>query len=76
MQRVAICRAVLRRPMLVLADEPTGNLDDRTGRQVMDLLLEIAREEGRTLIYVTHSREMAARADRTWQMHSGILEVR
>jgi ABC-type lipoprotein export system ATPase subunit len=74
MQRVAICRSLLRRPRLLLADEPTGNLDDQTGSQVMNLLLELAREERSALIYVTHSREMAARADLTWRMHSGILD--
>jgi ABC-type lipoprotein export system ATPase subunit len=74
MQRVAICRALLRRPHLLLADEPTGNLDDATGRQVMDLMLQLAREERRTLIFVTHSRELAARADRSWEIHSGQLD--
>ena len=75
MQRVAICRALLRRPALLLADEPTGNLDDEHGRRVMDLLLALARAEGRTLLYVTHSREFAALADETWQLHSGALDT-
>jgi putative ABC transport system ATP-binding protein len=75
MQRVALCRALLRRPRLVLADEPTGNLDEPTGQVVMDLLLRMAREEGSALVYVTHSRELAALADETWRMHSGILDV-
>jgi ABC-type lipoprotein export system ATPase subunit len=75
MQRVAICRALLRRPALLLADEPTGNLDDDHGRRVMDLLLALAREEGRSLLYVTHSREFAALADRTWRIHSGELDT-
>ncbi len=74
MQRVAICRALLRRPRLLLADEPTGNLDDEHGRRVMDLLMRLVREEGSTLIYVTHSRELAAQADATWRLHSGLLE--
>ena len=74
MQRVAICRALLRRPRLLLADEPTGNLDDENGRRVMDLLLAMVEEQNGTLLYVTHSREMAALADRTWRMHSGILD--
>ena len=73
-QRVAICRALLRRPSLVLADEPTGNLDDENGRLVMDLLIRMADDEGSTLVYVTHSRELAGHADERWRMHSGILE--
>jgi len=74
MQRVAICRALLRNPRIVLADEPTGNLDDENGRVVMDLLLELTRAEGRTLVYVTHSREMAGLADEQWRIHSGVLD--
>jgi ABC-type lipoprotein export system ATPase subunit len=74
MQRVAICRALLRRPSLLLADEPTGNLDDETGRRVMELLLRLAEDEGSTLIYVTHSLQLAGLADETWTLHSGILE--
>ncbi len=74
MQRVAICRALLRRPQVLLADEPTGNLDDRSGRGVMELLLDLTAAEGRTLVYVTHSREMAAMADRRLSMHSGRLD--
>ncbi|HET6279232.1 MAG TPA: ABC transporter ATP-binding protein [Candidatus Polarisedimenticolia bacterium] len=74
MQRVAICRALLRRPRLLLADEPTGNLDDEHSRRVMDLLMRLVREEGSTLVYVTHSRELAALADSTWRLHSGLIE--
>lgn len=73
MQRVALCRALLRGPALVLADEPTGSLDDRTGREVMDLLLDLTRAEGGALLYVTHSPELAARADRTWRLVDGRL---
>ena len=73
-QRVAICRALLRKPRLLLADEPTGNLDDENSRTVMDGMLELARDEGRTLLYVTHSSELAALADQTWTLHSGRLE--
>ena len=75
MQRVALCRAVLRCPRLLLADEPTGNLDEATGQLVMDLLLGLAHEEGSALVFVTHSRELAALADETWRLHSGVLEA-
>jgi putative ABC transport system ATP-binding protein len=74
MQRVAICRALLRKPRILLADEPTGNLDDDNGLRVMELLLALAAEEGNTLVYVTHSREMASLADEAWRIHSGVLE--
>jgi ABC-type lipoprotein export system ATPase subunit len=74
MQRVAICRALLRRPKLILADEPTGNLDDESSKKVMDLLVRLVHEERSTLIYVTHSLEQAALADERWDLHSGILE--
>jgi ABC-type lipoprotein export system ATPase subunit len=74
MQRVAICRALLRKPPLLLADEPTGSLDDVNGRLVMELLLRLAREEGSTLITVTHSAELASLAGSTWRLHSGVLE--
>jgi putative ABC transport system ATP-binding protein len=73
MQRVAICRALLRRPKLLLADEPTGNLDDDNGRLVMELMLSLAEEEGSTLLYVTHSRDFAKLAEAVWQLHSGVL---
>jgi ABC-type lipoprotein export system ATPase subunit len=73
MQRVALFRALLRRPRLVLADEATGNLDEATGQVVMDLLLRMVREEGGALVYVTHSRELAALADEVWELHSGCM---
>lgn len=75
MQRIAICRALLRRPRLLLADEPTGSLDDASGQVVMDLMLQMVAEEGATLIYATHSRELAGMADHTLRLHSGILEA-
>ena len=73
MQRVAICRALLRRPSLLLADEPTGNLDDENGWRVMELMLSLVDEEGGTLIFVTHSREVSGLADEVWRLHSGVL---
>lgn len=75
MQRVAICRALLHHPRLLLADEPTGNLDDENSERVLELMLELVSDEGASLIYVTHSEELAALADETWQIHSGVLEV-
>ncbi len=75
MQRVALCRALLRKPKLILADEPTGNLDDATGRQVMDMLLATTRDAGATLVYVTHSAELAGLADKRFVLHSGVLET-
>jgi len=75
MQRVAICRALIRQPRLLLADEPTGNLDDATGRSVMDLLLQLVQDEGATLVFVTHSSEMAGRANKVWSIQSGKLEL-
>jgi putative ABC transport system ATP-binding protein len=72
-QRVALCRALLRRPGLLLADEPTGSLDDVTGRAVMDLMLELSRERGSALVFVTHDRELAALADRVLELKSGEL---
>jgi putative ABC transport system ATP-binding protein len=74
MQRVALCRALLRRPRLLLADEPTGNLDEESGRAVLDLLLGLAREERSAILYVTHSAELAEAADSVWRLHSGVLE--
>jgi putative ABC transport system ATP-binding protein len=64
LQRVAIARALVHRPGLVLADEPTGNLDPRTAAQVMDVLQAQTRESGAALVLVTHAEAAAARADR------------
>lgn len=64
-QRVAICRALVNQPRLILADEPLGNQDRRTGAEVLDLLLEIAREESRTVLMVTHDPASAAHMQRT-----------
>ncbi|MFW5748550.1 MAG: ABC transporter ATP-binding protein [Chloroflexota bacterium] len=74
-QRVAIARALAHEPALVLADEPTGNLDDDTGQTVLDLLLELTRDAGKTLIMATHSPEIVPRADRVCRIHEGKLHV-
>jgi putative ABC transport system ATP-binding protein len=72
-QRVAIARALANDPALVLADEPTGNLDEETGRSVLALLDQLTRRAGKNLILVTHSLEAAAFADRTLHLHDGQL---
>lgn len=70
LQRVAIARALVHRPRLILADEPTGNLDPRTAAQVMDVLVAQAREHGSAMVLVTHSEAAAARADRVLHLRS------
>lgn len=70
-QRVALARAFITKPPVLMADEPTGNLDSANGRHVMDLLLQLNREEGATLILVTHDRELADRADRVIELRDG-----
>jgi putative ABC transport system ATP-binding protein len=75
-QRVAIARALAHDPLLVLADEPTGNLDETTGRQVLDLLDRLTRQAGKNMIMVTHSAEAAAYADRVLVLHDGQLTPR
>jgi len=72
-QRVAIARALVHRPSLLLADEPTGNLDDRTGEQVAELLFGLCDEAGASLLLVTHDRELAARCERVIRLHEGRL---
>ncbi|MGD8904812.1 MAG: ABC transporter ATP-binding protein [Anaerolineae bacterium] len=72
-QRVAIARALVHDPLLVLADEPTGNLDEDTGQQVMALLDRLTRQQGKNLILVTHSHEAAAYADRMLTLRDGKL---
>ena len=70
-QRVAVARALINDPPLVLADEPTGNLDEATGVAVMDLLLEIAGEEAKSLVLVTHNPEFAKRTQHQLTLHLG-----
>ncbi len=70
-QRVALARALAPRPAIVVADEPTGNLDEATGRDIIELMFRGHREHGTTLVLVTHDAALAARCDRVLHMHSG-----
>ena len=70
-QRVAIARALINDPVLVLADEPTGNLDSRTGASIVDLLLSLRAERGVTIVMATHDSQVAARCDRVVQLRDG-----
>ncbi len=72
-QRVAIARALVHDPLVVLADEPTGNLDEETGAQVLVLLDKLTRQAGKNLIMVTHSKENAVYADRVFELQGGVL---
>jgi len=72
-QRVAVARALVQDPRLLLADEPTGNLDDAAGRSVMALLDRVTRGQGRSLVLVTHSPQVAAMADRVFTIEEGRL---
>jgi ABC-type lipoprotein export system ATPase subunit len=74
MQRAAIARALVAKPRLLLADEPTGNLDSTTGAAVLDLLISEVREHGVALVMVTHDADVAARAGRTHTLRDGRLE--
>jgi predicted ABC-type transport system involved in lysophospholipase L1 biosynthesis ATPase subunit len=73
-QRVAIARALTNDPEIIFADEPTGNLDSKTGDAIVDLLLNLARERKKTLLVVTHDARLAARGDRTLQIADGVLK--
>jgi len=74
MQRVAIARALIARPALILADEPTGNLDSKTGATVLQLLRDIVKERGVAVVMVTHDRDAAAYSDRIIALRDGIIE--
>ena len=72
-QRAALVRALMNGPRLILADEPTGNLDDTTGTRVLDQLFALVSEQGSALVMVTHNLEMAARCDRTLRLADGAI---
>ena len=74
-QRVAIARSLVHGPRLLVADEPTGNLDEQTGSTIMQTLFELNRESGVTLLLVTHDPALAARCDRTLRLHEGRLHA-
>jgi len=74
-QRVAIARAFVMRPRLLMADEPTGNLDTETGARVIDLLFDLNREHGTTLLLVTHDEVLAARCARRLRLVAGVLQA-
>ncbi len=73
-QRVAIARALTNDPDIIFADEPTGNLDSKTGDTIIDLLLELARERSKTLLVVTHDARLAGRGNRQLRIADGILQ--
>lgn len=75
MQRTAIARALMPEPKLLLADEPTGNLDQKTGAEILALLRRLNREQGLTIVMVTHDLKIAAQADRTVRLAEGLVET-
>lgn len=72
-QRVAIARALVAKPDIIFADEPTGNLDSKSGGEVMDMLEDICRKMGKTLVVITHDNRIACRADRRFEIMDGVL---
>ncbi len=73
-QRVAIARALVNDPAIILADEPTGNLDTKSGLEILELLLKLNREHGTTLIIVTHASDIAAQSQRVIRIRDGVVE--
>ncbi|MCH8167400.1 MAG: ABC transporter ATP-binding protein [Proteobacteria bacterium] len=74
-QRVAICRALVNHPRVLLADEPTGNLDPETAGRVFDMLLEVVRETGLAALIATHNHDLASRMDRTVRLEGGVIRA-
>jgi putative ABC transport system ATP-binding protein len=72
-QRVAIARALVNQPAIILADEPTGNLDTKSGAEILDILLDLNKEQGTTLIFVTHDAEIASRTQRRVRLLDGLI---
>ena len=73
-QRLAIARAIVAKPRIIFADEPTGNLDSTTGERIEELLFELNREQGATLVIVTHDADLAARCDMRIHIKDGAIE--
>ena len=74
MQRVAIARALISDPLLILADEPTGNLDTKTGEAILSLLRDMSKSTGKTIVMVTHDPKAASYGNRLLKLRDGVLE--
>ena len=74
-QRVAIARALVNNPAIIMADEPTGNLDSKVGKEIMTLLLDLNHKKGTTLIIITHDPSVAAQTQRVIRLRDGVVEA-